>query len=518
MPRKSTKKVITPPKSDGDYNAGEISILKGLEAVRVRPGMYIGSTSETGLHHLVREIVDNGVDEAMAGYCNEINVTIEPDNSITVKDNGRGIPVDIHPDTGTSTLEVVYTILHAGGKFGAGGYKTSGGLHGVGASVVNALSENLRVEVTRHGDTNIWGIDFTRGIANGPVKACGTANLEDHWTFVHFKPDSEIFTVLEYDYNTIKLRLRETAFLNKGLKLTLKDNREGKEQYEEFKYDGGLIEYIQFLNEGKKPLYDDVVYMSGESGTTQVELAFQHNTEYAERTIGYVNSIHTPDGGTHISGFRNALTRTLNSYAKKAGIFKKKDISLSSEDLKEGLSAVINVRVINPEFEGQTKQKLGNSEVKGAVEKVINEQLMIYFELHPQVAQSICEKALLAQQAREAARKARENTRRKTAMDSYSLPGKLADCSSKNAEECELYIVEGQSAGGSAKEARDRKTQAVLALKGKILNVFKASNKQILDSEVIKTMIVAFGTGISEDFNIDKLRYGKIVLMTDADR
>lgn len=461
------EKINIPQKSDDGYNAEQISILKGLEAVRIRPGMYIGSTSETGLHHLVREIVDNGVDEAMAGYCTQIDVTIEPDDSITVKDNGRGIPVDIHPDTGTSTLEVVYTILHAGGKFGDGGYKTSGGLHGVGASVVNALSEHLEVSVTRHGDDKIWGIEFTRGIPDGPVKEIGTASPNEHWTKVHFKPDNEIFTILEFDYGTIKNRLRETAFLNKGLKLTLNDKREGKEKYEEFQYNGGLSEYIAFLNEGKQPLYDDIIYMSGESGTTQVELAFQHNTEFSERIIGYVNSIHTPDGGTHITGFRNALTRTLNAYAKQANLFKKKDFSLSSEDLKEGLSAVINVRVVNPEFEGQTKQKLGNSEVRGAVEKVINEQLMIYFELHPQAAQSICEKAILAQQAREAARKAREQTRRKTAMDNNSLPGKLADCSSRNADECELYIVEGNSAGGSAKEARDRKTQAVLALRGK---------------------------------------------------
>ena len=508
---------LIPKKIDGDYNAEQISILEGLQAVRKRPGMYIGSTSETGLHHLVREIVDNGVDEAMAGECTEINCIIEPDNSITIKDNGRGIPVDIHPKTGTSTLEVVYTVLHAGGKFGQGGYKTSGGLHGVGASVVNALSEKLSVHVTRVGDVNEWGMSCERGIVTESTHKINVVDVNDHWTKVHFKPDPEIFSTTIYDYDILKTRLRELAFLNKGLKLTLEDKRVGHEKSDEFCYKGGLLEYVAYLNNGKPSLYEDVIYMSGESGTTQVELAFQHNQEYGEKVIGYVNSIHTPDGGTHVAGFRNALTRTLNTYARNNGLFKKKDMTLSSEDLKEGLSAVINVKIENPEFEGQTKQKLGNSEVKGAVEKVINEQLMIYFELHPDGAKSICEKAVLAQQAREAARKAREQTRRKTAMESNSLPGKLADCSSKNADECEIFIVEGNSAGGSAKDARDRKTQAVLGLKGKILNVLKANEKQIHANTEIETMIRAFGTGIGEDFNIDKLRYDKIIIASDAD-
>ena len=516
---KEKKEMIYEPKKieNSDYNAEQIQILEGLEAVRKRPGMYIGSTSERGLHHLVYEIVDNGVDEAMAGFCHNIDVAIEADNSITVADDGRGIPVDIHPKTGTSTLEVVYTKLHAGGKFGGGGYKSAGGLHGVGASVVNALSDHLEVTVTREGDPNVWGIGFSRGKISEPFGKRKEADVAAHGTTVHFHPDARIFSVTEYNYNTLRERLREHAFLTKGLTLTLEDKREGKERRDSFCYEEGLEDYVNYLNKNKVPLFADVLHITGEMDKTLVDVAFQYNEDYSETLIGFVNNIHTPDGGTHMAGFRTALTRSLNAYAKQAGLFRKKDQSLSSEDLKEGLSAVISVKVLEPEFEGQTKQKLGNSEVRGIVEKVMYEQLMIYFELHPDVGKIICNKAILAQQARENARKARENTRRKTVMENNSLPGKLADCSSKNASECEIYIVEGDSAGGSAKTARNRRTQAILPLRGKILNVEKASEKAILANAEINAMITAFGTGINAHFDIKRLRYDKIILMTDAD-
>ena len=506
-----------PVKINDNYNAENIQILEGLEAVRRRPGMYIGSTSERGFHHLVYEILDNGVDEAMAGYCHNISVTIHPDNSITVKDDGRGIPVDIHPQTGQSALEVVLTKLHAGGKFGGGGYKGAGGLHGVGASVVNALSIDFRVEVTRDGDENIWGMGFSKGKITQPFGKVGTADIHEHGTTVHFLPDPSIFSVSEYDYNTLKERMREVSFLTKDLTLVLTDEREGKKKSETFASDNGIVGYIEFLNQGRELMYNDIIVISGEKGDTKVEIAFQHTKDYSERLIGYVNNIHTPEGGTHITGFRAAMTRILNNYAKANNLFKKKDMTLSTDDLKEGLSAVVSCRVMEPEFEGQTKQKLGNAEVRGIVESVMGEQLMVYLELHPEVGRAICEKAILAQQAREAARQARENTRRKTALENNSLPGKLADCSDKNPLHCELFIVEGNSAGGSAKEARDRHTQAILPLRGKILNVEKASDKQILENKEIQSMITAFGTGIKEHFDMSKLRYDKIILMADSD-
>lgn len=506
-----------PAKIAGGYNAENIQILEGLEAVRRRPGMYIGSTSEKGFHHLVYEILDNGVDEAMAGFCHHIEVTIHPDNSVTVQDDGRGIPVDIHPQTGQSALEVVLTKLHAGGKFGGGGYKGAGGLHGVGASVVNALSEHFKVDVTREGDDAVWGMEFSKGKIVVPFGQTGTADLSAHGTTVSFLPDPSIFSVSEFDYDTLKERMREVAFLTKGLSLVLKDERPGKEREETFVSDKGLAGYIEFLNVGKMPLYPDIIVLSGEKDDTKVEVAFQHTQDYSERVMGYVNNIHTPEGGTHITGFRAAMTRILNNFARSNNLFKKKDMSLSSEDLKEGLSAVVSCRVLEPEFEGQTKQKLGNAEVRGIVETVMSDQLTVYLELHPEVGRLICEKAIVAQQARDAARQARENTRRKTALESNSLPGKLADCSDKNPLHCEIYLVEGRSAGGSAKTARDRKTQAILPLRGKILNVDKASQHHILTNAEIQSMITAFGTGVLDNFDISKLRYDKIVLMTDAD-
>lgn len=506
-----------PAKIAGGYNAENIQILEGLEAVRRRPGMYIGSTSEKGFHHLVYEILDNGVDEAMAGFCHRIEVTIHPDNSVTVQDDGRGIPVDIHPQTGQSALEVVLTKLHAGGKFGGGGYKGAGGLHGVGASVVNALSERFKVDVTREGDDAIWGMEFSKGKITVPFGRTGTADFAAHGTTVSFLPDPSIFSVSEFDYDTLKERMREVAFLTKGLSLVLKDERPGKEREETFVSDKGLAGYIEFLNVGKTPLYPDIIVLSGEKDDTKVEVAFQHTQDYSERVMGYVNNIHTPEGGTHITGFRAAMTRILNNFARSNNLFKKKDMSLSSEDLKEGLSAVVSCRVLEPEFEGQTKQKLGNAEVRGIVETVMSDQLTVYLELHPEVGRLICEKAIVAQQARDAARQARENTRRKTALESNSLPGKLADCSDKNPLHCEIYLVEGRSAGGSAKTARDRKTQAILPLRGKILNVDKASQHHILTNAEIQSMITAFGTGVLDNFDISKLRYDKIVLMTDAD-
>ena len=507
-----------PAKINENYNAENIQILEGLEAVRRRPGMYIGSTSERGFHHLVYEILDNGVDEAMAGFCHNISVTIHPNNSVTVVDDGRGIPVDVHPQTGQSALEVVLTKLHAGGKFGGGGYKGAGGLHGVGASVVNALSIMFRVEVTREGDDAIWGMEFSKGKITVPFGRVGTADVNDHGTKVTFLPDPSIFSVSEYDYDTLKERMREVAFLTKGLTLVLTDEREGKEQTETFSSDNGLVGYIEFLNKGREPMYDDIIVLFGEKGDTKVEVAFQHTKDYSERLIGYVNNIHTPEGGTHITGFRAAMTRILNNYAKNNNLFKKKDMSLSAEDLKEGLSAVVSCRVMEPEFEGQTKQKLGNAEVRGIVETIMGEQLTVYLELHPDVGRAICEKAVLAQQARDAARQARENTRRKTAMEANStLPGKLADCQSKNVDETELFIVEGDSAGGSAKLGRDRKFQAILPLWGKMLNVERVQPSKVYNNDKLQPVIAALGTGVGNDFDINKLRYGKIVIMADAD-
>lgn len=506
-----------PARIEGSYNAENIQILEGLEAVRRRPGMYIGSTSERGFHHLVYEILDNGVDEAMAGFCHHIEVTIHPDNSVTVQDDGRGIPVDIHPQTGQSALEVVLTKLHAGGKFGGGGYKGAGGLHGVGASVVNALSVRFKVDVTREGDPDIWGMEFSKGKIVTPFGKTGTADPDAHGTTVSFLPDPSIFSVSEFNYDILKERMREVAFLTRGLTLVLRDERVGQEKEEVFASDQGLAGYVSFLNEGRQVMYPDIIMISGERDDTKVEIAFQHTTDFSERVVGYVNNIHTPEGGTHITGFRAALTRILNNYARSNNLFKKKDMALTSEDLKEGLSAVVSCRVLDPEFEGQTKQKLGNAEVRGIVETVMSDQLTVYLELHPEVGKLICEKAILAQQARDAARQARENTRRKTALDSNALPGKLADCSDKNPLHCEIYLVEGRSAGGSAKTARDRKTQAILPLRGKILNVDKASIHHILSNAEIQSMITAFGTGVRDDFDLTKLRYDKIILMTDAD-
>lgn len=507
-----------PAKIDANYNAENIQILEGLEAVRRRPGMYIGSTSERGFHHLVYEILDNGVDEAMAGYCHNISVTIHPDNSITVRDDGRGIPVDIHPQTGQSALEVVLTKLHAGGKFGGGGYKGAGGLHGVGASVVNALSIMFKVEVTREGDDAIWGMEFSKGKITKPFGQVGVADVDSHGTTVTFLPDPSIFSVSEYDYNTLKERMREVAFLTKGLTLVLTDEREGKERTETFASDNGLVGYIEFLNQNKETMYPDIILVSGKKDDTQVEVAFQHAKDYTERIVGYVNNIHTPEGGTHITGFRSAMTRVLNNFAKTNNLFKKKDMSLSADDLKEGLSAVVSCRVMDPEFEGQTKQKLGNAEVRGIVETIMGEQLTVYLELHPDVGRAICEKAILAQQARDAARQARENTRRKTAMEANSsLPGKLADCQSKNVDETELFIVEGDSAGGSAKLGRDRKFQAILPLWGKMLNVERVEPSKVYNNDKLQPVIAALGTGVGNDFDINKLRYGKIVIMADAD-
>ena len=509
---------VIPAKIHENYNAENIQILEGLEAVRRRPGMYIGSTSERGFHHLVYEILDNGVDEAMAGFCNDIHVTIHKDNSVTVKDNGRGIPVDIHPQTGQSALEVVLTKLHAGGKFGGGGYKGAGGLHGVGASVVNALSIFFSVQVTREGDPSVWGMEFSKGKITVPFDQVGTADEGEHGTTVTFLPDPLIFSVSEFDYNTIRERMREVAFLTKGLSLTLTDEREGMEQEETFAYDNGLLDYVNYLNAGRTPMYENVIILSGEKGDTKVEIAFQHTQDYSERVMGYVNNIHTPEGGTHITGFRAAMTRILNNYARSAGLFKKKDMTLSSEDLKEGLSAIVSCRVMDPEFEGQTKQKLGNAEVRGIVETVMGEQLTVYLELHPDVGRAICEQAILAQQARDAARAARENTRRKSAMETNSsLPGKLADCQSKNVNETELFIVEGDSAGGSAKQGRDRKFQAILSLWGKMLNVERVQPHKVYTNDKLSPVVASLGTGVGEDFDINKLRYGKVIIMTDAD-
>lgn len=500
--------------SDAGYTADQIQILEGLEAVRKRPGMYIGSTSSRGLHHLVYEIVDNSVDEALAGFCTEIFVQINEDNSITVIDNGRGIPVGINAKSGLPGVEVVFTILHAGGKFGGGGYKVSGGLHGVGASVVNALSEWLEVKVFQNG--NIYEQRYERGKVMYPLKIVGSCDMEKTGTEVHFLPDKEIFEDTVYDYNVLKQRLREMAFLTKNLRITLKDDREDKKE-KVFHYEGGIKEYVEYLNKGNQALYDEIIYCEGNKNGVNVEVAFQHNDGYSDNVYGFVNNITTPEGGTHVTGFRNAVTKTFNDYARSNKILKEKDPSLSGEDIREGLTAIISIKIADPQFEGQTKQKLGNSEARGAVESVVTEQLTYFLEQNPSVAKTICEKSVLAQRAREAARKARDLTRRKTALDGFNLPGKLADCSDKNSENCEIFIVEGDSAGGSAKSARKRETQAILPLRGKILNVEKARLDRILGNAEIRTMITAFGTGIHEDFDISKLRYNKIIIMTDAD-
>lgn len=500
--------------SDAGYTADQIQILEGLEAVRKRPGMYIGSTSSRGLHHLVYEIVDNSVDEALAGFCTEIFVQINEDNSITVVDNGRGIPVGINAKSGLPGVEVVFTILHAGGKFGGGGYKVSGGLHGVGASVVNALSEWLEVKVFQNG--NVYEQRYERGKVMYPLKIVGSCDAKKTGTEVHFLPDKEIFEDTVYDYNILKQRLREMAFLTKNLKITLRDDREDKKE-KVFHYEGGIKEYVEYLNKGNQALYDEIIYCEGNKNGVNVEVAFQHNDGYSDNVYGFVNNITTPEGGTHVTGFRNAVTKTFNDYARSNKILKEKDPSLSGEDIREGLTAIISIKIADPQFEGQTKQKLGNSEARGAVESVVTEQLTYFLEQNPSVAKTICEKSVLAQRAREAARKARDLTRRKTALDGFNLPGKLADCSDKNPENCEIFIVEGDSAGGSAKSARKRETQAILPLRGKILNVEKARLDRILGNAEIRTMITAFGTGIHEDFDISKLRYNKIIIMTDAD-
>ena len=495
------------------YGADQIQILEGLEAVRKRPGMYIGSTSSKGLHHLVYEIVDNSVDEALAGYCSEIQVTINKDNSITVVDNGRGIPVGINKKAGLPAVEVVFTILHAGGKFGGGGYKVSGGLHGVGASVVNALSEWLEVVVCTDGKKYMQR--YERGKVMYPLKEVGTT--DNRGTMVTFKPDAEIFEDTVYDFDVLQQRLREMAFLTKNIKIVLKDAREEEEKVKTFHYEGGIKEYVEYLNHHKDPLYEPIIYCEGKKDDIYVEVAFQHNSSYTENTYSFVNNINTPEGGTHLAGFKNALTKTFNDYARSQKFLKDNEPNLSGEDIREGLTAIISIKISEPQFEGQTKQKLGNSEARGAVDSVVSEQLMIFLEQNPNVAKLICEKAVLAQRARDAARKARELTRRKSALEGMSLPGKLADCSDKDPKNCEIYIVEGDSAGGSAKTARSRATQAILPLRGKILNVEKSRLDKILVNAEIKAMITAFGTGISEDFDISKLRYHKIIIMTDAD-
>ena len=495
------------------YGADQIQILEGLEAVRKRPGMYIGSTSARGLHHLVYEIVDNAVDEALAGYCDSIDVTINPDNSITVIDDG-GIPVDIQKKAGLPAVEVVFTILHAGGKFGNGGYKVSGGLHGVGASVVNALSEWLEVLVYRDG--NIYKQRYERGKVCYPLKVVGNCSADKHGTTVTFLPDKEIFEETVYDYDTLRIRLRETAFLTKNLKIILRDDREEKKE-ETFHYEGGIREFVTYLNKGKAPLYENVLYCEGTKEGVYVEVSMQHNDSYTENIYTFVNNINTPEGGTHLTGFKNALTKTFNDYARKNKLLKDNEESLSGEDIREGLTAIISVKISEPQFEGQTKQKLGNSEARAAVDSIVSEQLTYFLEQNPAVAKVMCEKSILAQRARAAARKARDLTRRKSALDGMALPGKLADCSDKNPENCEIYIVEGDSAGGSAKTARSRATQAILPLRGKILNVEKARMDKVYANAEIKAMITAFGTGIHDDFDISKLRYHKIIIMTDAD-
>ncbi len=547
---------------ENEYGADQIQILEGLEAVRKRPGMYIGSTSSRGLHHLVYEIVDNAVDEALAGVCDTIDVTIHEGNSVTVIDNGRGIPVGINHKAGIPAVEVVFTILHAGGKFGGGGYKVSGGLHGVGASVVNALSEWLEVEICQDG--KIYKQRYERGKVCYPLKEIGTCEKEKTGSKITFRPDDTIFTeTTEFDYDTLKIRLREMAFLTKGLRIILRDEREDREEigshenaqinellqraqadreeqsggeegiqipqaaekaekkkkkkYAEFCYEGGIKEFVSYLNKNKTPLYENIMYFEGQKNQVYVEVSFQHNDSFNESVFSFVNNINTPEGGTHLQGFRNSLTKTFNDYARNAKLLKDSEPNLSGEDIREGLTAIISVKIEDPQFEGQTKQKLGNSEARGAVDSIVSEQLTYFLELNPSVAKTICEKSILAQRAREAARKARDLTRRKTALDGMALPGKLADCSDKDPKNCEIYIVEGDSAGGSAKTARARATQAILPLRGKILNVEKARLDKIYANAEIRAMITAFGTGIHDDFDISKLRYDKIILMTDAD-
>ena len=494
----------------GQYGAGQIQVLEGLEAVRKRPSMYIGSISARGLHHLVYETVDNSIDEALAGYCDAIDVTIHSDNSITVRDNGRGIPVEMHK-VGKPAVEVVMTILHAGGKFGDGGYKVSGGLHGVGVSCVNALSEHMEVEVRRSG--KIYGIEFSRGKTVVPLYEKGTT--EETGTTVHFKPDSTIFTELIYSYETLRLRIRELAFLNKGIRINLNDERTGKQ--ESFHYEGGIIEFVKYVNENKDKLHDDPIYIEGIKDTNIVEVALQYCDTYTENLFTFVNNINTEEGGTHLSGFKQAMTRTINDYARKIGALKDGEENLSGDDVREGMTAVISIKIQEPQFEGQTKTKLGNSEIRPIVDNLVSEGLGEFFEENPVIAKRIVEKSILSARARMAARKARELTRRKSALEISSLPGKLADCQSKDASETEIYLVEGDSAGGSAKQGRDRRFQAILPLRGKILNVEKARLDKILSSDEIRNMITAFGCGIGEDFDLEKARYGKIIIMTDAD-
>ncbi len=529
---------------DHEYGADEIQILEGLEAVRKRPGMYIGTTASRGLHHLVYEIVDNSVDEALAGFCDTIEVVINEGNSVTVIDNGRGIPVGINHKAGIPGVEVVFTILHAGGKFGGGGYKVSGGLHGVGASVVNALSNWLEVEIYQDG--KIYQQRYERGHVCYPLKEIGTCDADKTGTKVTFLPDDTIFTeTTVFEFDVLKRRLREMAFLTKGLRIILRDERKEeitednenrqinellaraeadqkevkteKPKVAEFYYEGGIKQFVAYLNKSKTPLYENILYFEGEKNNVYVEVAFQHNDSYNESVFSFVNNINTPEGGTHLQGFRNAVTKTFNDYARSAKLLKDSEPNLSGEDIREGLTAIISVKIEDPQFEGQTKQKLGNSEARSAVDSIVSEQLTYFLELNPVIAKSICEKSILAQRAREAARKARDLTRRKTALEGLSLPGKLADCSDKDPKNCEIYIVEGDSAGGSAKIARSRATQAILPLRGKILNVEKARLDKIYANAEIKAMITAFGTGIHEDFDITKLRYNKIILMTDAD-
>jgi DNA gyrase subunit B len=495
-----------------EYDATQIQILEGLEAVRKRPGMYIGSTSSRGLHHLVYEIVDNAVDEALADRCDKIDVVIHKDNSISVLDNGEGIPTGMH-EKGVSAVEVVFTVLHAGGKFGGGSYKVSGGLHGVGASVVNALSEWLEVTVYQKGE--IFSQRFERGDVITPLTVTGTT--KKHGTYIHFKPDGDIFEELVYDFDTLKQRIQEMAFLTKGLKISIEDLREGEEKKQEFHYEGGIKEFVAYRNRHKNKLYEEIIYAEGTVEDVYVEVAFQHNDSYVENVFSFVNNINTPEGGTHLTGFRNALTKTMNDYARNSKMLKENEKNLSGEDIREGITCVISIKVTDPQFEGQTKQKLGNSEARTAVNDVLSEKLTYFLEQNPHVAKIILEKSILANRAREAARKARDLTRRKTALENTSLPGKLADCSDKDPRNCEIYIVEGDSAGGSAKSARSRQTQAILPLRGKILNVEKARLDKILANNEIRAMITAFGTGISEEFNIEKLRYHKIIIMTDAD-
>lgn len=497
-----------------EYGADQIQILEGLEAVRKRPGMYIGSTSARGLHHLVYEIVDNSIDEVLAGYCNKIEVTINKDNSVTVVDNGRGIPVGINHKAGIPAVEVVFTVLHAGGKFGGGGYKVSGGLHGVGASVVNALSEWL--EVTIYHEGKVYNQRYERGHAVYKLKVIGVCEPDRSGTEVRFLPDDKIFEETVFDFDVLKQRLREMAFLTKNVKIILRDMRAEEPVEKIFHYEGGIKEFVSYLNKGKTPLYPEIIYCEGMKDGVYVEVSMQHNDSYTENAYSFVNNITTPEGGTHLTGFKNALTKTFNSYARANKLIKETE-TLSGEDIREGMTAIVSIKIEEPQFEGQTKQKLGNSEARGAVDGIVSEQLMIYLEQHPQVAKLILEKSIMAQRAREAARKARDLTRRKSALEGLSLPGKLADCSDKDPKNCEIYIVEGDSAGGSAKTARSRATQAILPLRGKILNVEKARLDRIYGNAEIKAMITAFGTGIHDDFDISKLRYHKIIIMTDAD-